>query len=129
MLMQTLLLYLLFLSIIIQAIMKTKISLAQIHIAIGNLEKNFQNGVAMVEKAAEQGSGIVLLPELWTSGYGLQDPDMIANTNLTFLTDLQRLSSELNIVIGGSYIISENDAYFNRFILLQPDITCNVDLR
>jgi omega-amidase len=51
--------------------MKLKISLAQTAFEFGNPEANFECAAQRVAEAAQFGSDLVLLPELWASGYDL----------------------------------------------------------
>jgi len=52
--------------------MKTyKIAAAQFEIKIGAPKANIDTGIGYIEKAARDGCSLILLPELWTSGYDL----------------------------------------------------------
>ena len=52
--------------------MKLTISLAQMGFKFGDVEANFTRAAEWVEEAAKRGSDLVLLPELWESGYDLE---------------------------------------------------------
>ena len=51
---------------------KLTISLAQMQIAPGNLRRNMDTMQALVVEAARRGSQLIVLPELWPSGYALK---------------------------------------------------------
>lgn len=53
--------------------MKVSISLGQMNIQLGRPELNLVNAESMVARAAEQGSNIIVLPELWSTGYDLEN--------------------------------------------------------
>ena len=59
-----------------------KISLIQMNVAIGRTEENFSRAAGLLEQAAATGADVILLPELWNTGFfptenlsGLADPD------------------------------------------------------
>jgi predicted amidohydrolase len=101
--------------------MKQKITLVEFSIQLGNFDKNLSSGIEDIQSAASAGSRLVLLPELWTTGYTLEDGLSCAHNNQLALTELQSLSTNLNIIIGGTYLLEENGSIFNTFILLSPD--------
>lgn len=49
--------------------MELKVALAQIDIALGDTEANLKTAQNMIAQAADQGAQLVVLPELWGSGY------------------------------------------------------------
>ncbi|WP_079508212.1 carbon-nitrogen family hydrolase [Mesobacillus jeotgali] len=51
--------------------MKFKIACLQMDIAFGNPQENYSTASRMIEKASLQNPDIVVLPELWTTGYDL----------------------------------------------------------
>ena len=53
--------------------MKLNLALAQINTVLGNVEKNLQKHLALIEQARQQGADLVVFPELSLTGYVLQD--------------------------------------------------------
>ncbi len=51
--------------------MEIKIALAQMAVAVGEPERNWATAQAMAAEAASQGAGLLMLPELWPTGYDL----------------------------------------------------------
>ncbi len=100
--------------------MTSKLALAQFSIKIGSPEANIAAGIDYIEKAARQGCRLILLPELWTSGYDLENRQDYIDLNHKVLVELQSLAERYNMSIGGSYLTYEHDSYHNTFILLQP---------
>jgi predicted amidohydrolase len=100
--------------------MKTKIALIQMHIEPGEMETNFSKGMDMLTQAVNKRSEIILFPELWTSGYKLRDPETIFQTNQEYLQTLKQIAHDREIYISGSYLIQEQEKFFNRFILIPP---------
>ena len=107
-------------TIIIHQTMDATISLAQIQIQVGLPEKNFQTAKEMIARAADEGSELVLLPELWTSGYDLPNCARYSTINLELLTELKVIAANRKISIGGSYITRADGGFQNTFILVTP---------
>ena len=53
--------------------MKLTISLAQMEFIFGDVDINFARADEWITEAAKRGSDLVLLPELWASGYDLEN--------------------------------------------------------
>jgi omega-amidase len=55
--------------------MKFKIACLQMDIAFGNPEKNYAAASLMIDRASSHNPDIMVLPELWTTGYDLANLD------------------------------------------------------
>ena len=100
--------------------MKFTISLAQMEVIIGRPDKNVKAARRMIEQASRRGSNLVLLPELWSSGYDLNRTADYAAINQSILPQLARWSNEFDLAIGGSLITKENGRFYNTFTLNLP---------
>lgn len=100
--------------------MKHKIALAQFEIKLGSPADNIATGFNFIREAVQQCASLIVLPELWTSGYDLVNREKYVPINQEVLDDLHSLASEHNILIGGSFITRNQDAYANTFVLIQP---------
>lgn len=74
----------------------------------------------MIKQAVESGARMVLLPELWSSGYDLNHARQHCATNLALLDEIGDLARETNTWIGGTWLLAENDRIHNSFVLLPP---------
>jgi omega-amidase len=101
--------------------MKHKIALAQFEIKIGSPTKNIEMGLAYIDQAIDNECKLVLLPELWTSGYDLENRERYIGLNKELIADLQVKSNTHNILIGSSFITKDFSAFHNTFILIQPN--------
>jgi predicted amidohydrolase len=101
--------------------MNTRISLAQFEVQIGKPERNFQTALGHIEQAANLGSSLVLLPELWSSGYDLQNSRHYVKINQELIERLKTLSKKFNIAIGGSYITCDEAGCRNTFLITLPN--------
>ncbi|TLF39736.1 carbon-nitrogen family hydrolase [Lacticaseibacillus zeae] len=96
------------------------LALAQIDIAFGQPERNYQTVADAVAEAARKKADVVVLPEMWNTGYDLEHLETLADPDglqtQTFLSDLAR-HYHLTIV-GGSVATAENEHFFNRSLTL-----------
>ncbi|MCS7004276.1 MAG: amidohydrolase [Cytophagales bacterium] len=64
---------------------------------------------------------LVLLPEMFTTGFTMSVEKFAEPHNLTTFRWLQQMAKQKNTCIAGSYIVSENQLYYNRLVYVQPD--------
>jgi omega-amidase len=100
--------------------MNLTISLCQMHIQLGIPQANLELARHAAEDAARQKSQLLLLPELWTSGYHLNRAEELAQENQTLLTQLAGLAEQNHLVIGGSMLLAREGKTYNTFTLFSP---------
>lgn len=101
----------------------SRIGLVQCEVTDGDAEGNLERLLAMVERAPAV--DLLLLPELWTTGYAHARWPLVADRWTPLVTQrLMQLSRERDVSIAGS-MISRNDAgeLVNRLWLFAPDAT------
>jgi predicted amidohydrolase len=94
------------------------ISLFQMDIRFGDLDANRQAAEAMIAEAARRGSQLVLLPELWGSGYDLRRAAQLAaplHEGLFAWTAAQARSRQ--IAIAGSLLERQGERCYNTLAL------------
>lgn len=95
--------------------MKLKIALAQLDIAFAQPEKNRDRVMASVKAAATHNVDVVVFPEMWNTGYALDQLSTLADPNgqqtQALLTDLAG-QYDVNIV-GGSVATSRDGHFYN----------------
>ncbi len=97
------------------------VSLAQMHIQLGQSERNFERAANWIAEAGQQGSDLILFPELWSSGYDLSNWRRYPPQNDVILERLRRMAREHQIHIGGSLLAASGDRGRNRFSLIPPN--------
>ncbi len=98
--------------------MSINIALAQMALTLGETEKNYRKVHDWVGKAANQGVDMILLPELWASGYDLKNcQSYAAPLHEGDFARMRSLAEEHKITIGGSLIEQDNDSFYNTFVL------------
>lgn len=98
--------------------MKIKIGLAQIELELGNPDRNLNLAREAVAEAAREDADIVLLPELWASGYDLTNALKYASPlNEGWFARMAVMAREHGIALGGSMIEKQGESLFNTFTL------------
>ncbi|MDN4073754.1 carbon-nitrogen family hydrolase [Fictibacillus terranigra] len=83
--------------------MKLTVAAIQMDIELGNPKENIKRASKRIEQAAENKPDVIVLPELWTTGYDLERLDVIGDANGE---EIKRIMSSLarqykvNIVAG-----------------------------
>jgi omega-amidase len=101
--------------------MQLKISLAQLNIHLGDISKNLSNGRDFIKHASDQGSKIIIFPELWISGFDYPNIEKIALNKNNVIDELKSISKQYQIVIAGSYITKNKGKYENELIVIDSD--------
>jgi omega-amidase len=97
-----------------------RLALSQMQILPGNLPGNLKNAEGMITAAAAQNAELVLLPELWSTGYDLSHAAEHAAANQEITQTVSDLARKHHIWIGGSLLETINGKIFNTFSLIDP---------
>ena len=85
-----------------------KVALIQANVKIGDPDQNFTNIEKLMTKAIEKQPDMIVLPEMWNSGYALEKADEVADLNgertKEFLSSFAKKNSVM--IIGGSTLTS-----------------------
>ncbi len=102
--------------------MRLRISLAQSGFEFGEVEKNFVHAAEWVAEAASDNSDLVLLPELWASGYDLSNWRRYATPlDEGLFPRVAELSRHHEIAVGCSLLEEHDGKAYNTFVLYGPD--------
>ncbi len=101
--------------------MKITFSLAQLHIQLGQPEKNLATAADMIAAAARSGSQLILFPELWVSGYDMENAGRYAAQYPEYLAEISRLARQYQTAVGGSYVTARDGRLYNTFSLVFAD--------
>lgn len=102
-----------------------KIALAQMNVEYGNMQHNIAVAENLIQSAISQNCDLVLLPELWSTGFDYHHLDEYAVQNNALITHLQSVSDQSNIAICGSFIEKQGSNFYNSFNMLQPNLPRN----
>lgn len=97
-----------------------KIANIQLDIAFGDPTKNYQRTEELIKTAMKDKPDIVVLPELWTTGYDLtrlgEIGDQNSNTTLQFF---KRLAQQYNVAfVGGSIPNKNTEGIYNTLLIV-----------
>jgi predicted amidohydrolase len=93
----------------------------QFDVQSGAIEKNLSQvskGLAEIADSHRQISpGIIVLPELWATGFAYEKLPALAGTIPEVLEKLQKLSAEYQVIIAGSLPEYSDNSYFNTLFI------------
>jgi omega-amidase len=102
--------------------MKLNLSLGQMHIHLGEPEKNFERVQSWTAEAARRGSALVLFPELWSTGYDLENwPKHAVPLGEGIFAQLSELAREQRIALGGSVLEARYGKAYNAFAFFDAE--------
>ncbi|MDZ5470533.1 carbon-nitrogen family hydrolase [Bacillus sp. 31A1R] len=100
--------------------MTIKVSCIQMDIAFGLQEENYKKASSLIEKAMLEQPNIIVLPELWTTGYDLTRLDEIADEqaekSISFLKNIAQ-KHQVHLV-GGSVANKTSDGTLNTLLIV-----------
>jgi omega-amidase len=98
--------------------MKLTISLAQMALKFGAVTENYEKAAEWISEAAARGSDLILLPELWASGYDLPNWESYATPiGAGLFSKIAKLAQNFQIAIGSSLLEAHAGKAFNTFVL------------
>jgi len=100
--------------------MQITVSLAQIHIKVGQVDQNVARATDFISQASGLASSLILLPELWSSGYDLANARRYAQAAPEIVNELVRLAKKHLTCLGGSILMASEAGIFNTFTWIDP---------
>jgi len=96
------------------------IVLVQMNIRLGRPAANLSRVKKLLADSPRQKNEIILLPELWGSGYDFNHLAEQAKATPELLREAAGLAGKHQAWLGGSLIEEEKGCYYNTFFLLSP---------
>jgi len=91
-----------------QTAARLRVAAAQMDVRLGDLDANLERARRLIADAREQGAELVLLPELWSTGYDLEHaPAHAARNQSVVLPALASLAERHGIHIAGSLLLGD----------------------
>lgn len=103
--------------------MPFRVACAQMGIALGDKEANLETAVQLVQEAAQRKVDVLLFPELFTTGYCLDQANLLAEKEKGHSVELlSDLAGRFHIqIIAGSILERRGDQIFNTSHLIGKD--------
>lgn len=95
------------------------ITLVQMNVSLGCPKKNLHRVEKLLQQINEA-PDIILLPELWSSGYDYEHFTQLATTTPTMLKQMAKIAKSRSSYIGGSLVEADNGNFYNTFFLIDP---------
>lgn len=101
-----------------------KIAMVQMQVKAGEVEVNRRHGLALCREAAGQ-SDVVMMPEIWTTGYQLKQLDAWAEDEYgPTISGLKQIARQQAAwIVAGSLPLRRADGIFNSTLVFAPDGT------
>jgi omega-amidase len=97
------------------------ISLGQMNIELGHVKNNFRNAGRLIAEASRRKSNVIVLPELWSTGYDLENAGTHADElNKGMFTNLSKVATQYNIAVVGSILEQRGDNFYNSATFFSP---------
>jgi predicted amidohydrolase len=101
---------------------KLNISLAQMNIVLGEVRRNYSRMETLAVEAARRGSHLVVFPELWSTGYALdQGKELSSVLNSGLFADQAGLAAQQKISIVGSILEKRGISVANTAAFFAPN--------
>jgi predicted amidohydrolase len=97
-------------------------AIAQMQVSLGQPEQNLGRARQSVREAKDRGADFVVLPELWSTGYVLEQAAEYGCALQTGIFEsMGALASEFKIFLCGSVIEANAGRFFNTQVIYSPD--------
>lgn len=96
-------------------------AIIQFHIRKGEVESNLRIAKQRIVTLADQGVRLVLLPEMWSTGFANERLKELSETTPTVLENLSRVAKKLRLTIIGSLPEKKKDGIYNTAYIVDRD--------
>ncbi len=97
-----------------------KITLLQSDIIWEDKNQNFTR-LERLMKEIPEGTDMVILPEMFNTGFSMNPENLFEDPRSVTEEWLRRMALQYNIGICGSYIVREDEKYYNRWLFIAPE--------
>ena len=101
--------------------MKIRAGIIQFDVCIGDVKRNLATAKRHMIRLARQGVRLVVLPEMWSTGFENKRLQKLSETTRPILEDLAGLSKHLHLTIIGSLPENRPDGVYNTAYVVDRD--------
>ena len=96
-----------------------RVALIQLNIQYGNPDENYRQVTTAIAQAAQQAVDVIVLPEMWNTGYALTRLNVLADDNgERTIKVLSQLAQQFHVnIVGGSVAVAREDAFYNEMLV------------
>lgn len=97
-----------------------RVALAQLDIQFGDPDANYQQVEVAIQRAAEQTVDVIVLPEMWNTGYALTRLNVVADDDGQRTRQLlSKLARRFRVnIVGGSVAVARDGHYYNEMLVI-----------
>ncbi len=99
-----------------------RVTLVQESLHWENVTENLRQFASFIRQF-KNATDVIILPEMFSTGFSMNTSALAEEMNGKTVSWMKMMAAEVNAVITGSIIISENGNYYNRLIWMRPDGT------
>ena len=96
-----------------------RVAVLQYPVTWGDVRKNVGDTVTRIAALVGK-TDVALLPEMFSTGFCVDQPELAETTDGYTITTLQQTANETGIAIVGTFICRDGDKLYNRGFLLSP---------
>ncbi|HET6447049.1 MAG TPA: carbon-nitrogen family hydrolase [candidate division Zixibacteria bacterium] len=102
--------------------MKITVSLGQMDVIVGDTDRNLETVKRMTAEASRRGSDLVIFPELWATGYDLQNVEKHASAiSQGVFAETAALARQYGLhILGSNFSVVEEGRFGNTAVLFGP---------
>ncbi len=97
-----------------------KVTIIQSNLIWESKAENFVNFETKIKETNLLGD-LVVLPEMFNTGFSMNPAKFAEKPNGTTFNWMKTISAIYNISLAGSYMVVDNNKYYNRFIVMHAD--------
>lgn len=103
-----------------------RIAVVQMDRQVGRKDHNIRHSVARLRQAADNGTRLIVLPELCDSGYGFDSRDQVHQlaepaTDSTAIKAWAKTANQLGVYVVAGFCERDGEDYFNSAAVIGPD--------
>lgn len=97
-----------------------RVALAQLNIQFGDPDANYEQIEVAIQRAAERTVDVIVLPEMWNTGYALTRLNVLADDDgQRTLQLLSKLARQFRVnIVGGSVAVARDGHYYNEMLVV-----------
>ncbi|MBN2333150.1 MAG: carbon-nitrogen family hydrolase [Deltaproteobacteria bacterium] len=97
------------------------VSLVQMNVSLGKPYRNLSQAVKLIGRDLREPTDLILLPEMWSTGYDFPHFPRLAASSEPLLARLQEIASQRQAAIGGTMLEQDGNHFYNTFLLINQN--------